>query len=198
MKLFKGDYMARKKMHQGIFFIFAVLFMMVLIIPPVTAEGFLITINNQSVSTGSQTVIPIHITNSEELGEMNIEVTFDPLVLQFSNVDLGDISKNGIIEATETRPGTIVINFVDNAGISQDGDLLNLKFDVIGNGGTSSTVSITPKGIYNLDKKDIPTGSSSGKIMVTGGGGEKTPVSVYIPFIALTILIFIAIRRRYQ
>ena len=73
MKPLKGNYMVREKMPQGIFFIFAVLFMMVLIIPPVTAEGFLITINNQSVSTGSQAVIPIHITNSEELGEMNIK-----------------------------------------------------------------------------------------------------------------------------
>ena len=110
-------------------------------------------------------------------------------------MDLGDISKNGIIEATETRPGTIVINLVDNAGISQDGDLLNLKFDVIGNGGTSSVVSITPKGLYNLDKKDIPAESCSGKITVTGGG-RKVPVSIYIPLIALTIMIFIAIRRR--
>ena len=187
--------MVGKKMHRGIFFIFAVLLMIVLIIPPVTAEGFIITIRDQSVSTGSAAVIPIHITNAEELGEMNLEVSFDPSVLQFSSVDLGDISKNGIIEAAETRPGTIVINLVDNAGISQDGDLLKLKFDVIGNDGTSSMVSITPKGIYNLDKNDIPAESSSGKITVTEGG-RKVPVSVHIPLIALTIMIFIAIRRR--
>ena len=182
-------------MPQGIFFIFAVLLMIVFIIPPVMAEGFLITINDQSVSTGSQALIPINITNAEELGEMNIEVTFDPSVIQFSSVDVGDISKNGIIEATETRPGTILINLVDDAGISQNGDLLKLKFDVIGNDGTSSTVSITPKGIYNLDKKDIPAESSSGKITVTGEG-SKAPVSVHIPLMALSIMIFIAIRRR--
>ena len=188
--------MVRKKMPQGIFFIFIILFMIVLIIPPVTAEGFLITINDQSVSPRSQAVIPLHITNSEELGEMNIEVTFDPSVIQFSSVDLGDISKNGIVEATETRPGTIVINFVDDAGISQDGDLLKFKFEVIGNDGTSSVVSITPKGIYNLDKNDIPSDSSSGKITVTGEE-QKTPVSINIPLIALSIMIFIAIRRRW-
>ena len=182
-------------MDRGIFFIVIALFILVFIIPQVTAEGFSITINDQSVSTGSQALIPIHITNAEELGEMNLEVTFDPSVLQFSSVDLGDISKNGIIEATETRPGTIGINLVDDAGISQDGDLLKLKFDVIGNDGTSSTVSITPKGIYNLDKNDIPAESSSGKITVTGEG-RKAPVSVHIPLLALSIMIFITIRRR--
>jgi hypothetical protein len=177
--------------------IFTIIILALLCITPVAAEGFMVTINDQSVVAGSKAVIPVHITNAEELGEMNLEISYDPSVIKFSGIGLGSISKNGIIETTETVPGTILLNLVDSAGISQDGEIFILTFDVLGTKGSSSLIRIVPKGIYNLDKKDIPVNEQSGTISVNGAENE-TPLPACIALLAILFvgIIAISIRRK--
>jgi len=163
-----------------------------IIIPVVGAEGVEVSIQDLSVATGSSMILPVSLQNAEELSEANLEISYDPSVLKFTRIELGGISQNGIIEATETTPGTIIINVADTSGISQDGELMKLLFSVTGAEETTSPISITSKGFQNLDKNDVPTMTNGGKITVTSAG-LKAPMAGYIPVIALffTIGIFI-------
>lgn len=155
-----------------------------IIIPVAGAEGVEVSIQDLSVATGSSLILPISLQNAEELSEANLEISYDPSVLKFTRIELGGISQNGIIEATETKPGTIEVNVADNSGISQDGELMKLSFSVTGAEGTTSPISITSRGFQNLDKNDVPTMTNGGKITVTGPG-LKAPMAGYIPAIAL-------------
>lgn len=171
-----------------------------LLVTPAAAGGFVVSIDDQSVTTGSKGDIPVLIANPEELGEMSLEISFNPYVLRFSSLILGDISKNGIIEATEEKPGTIVVHFTDDKGVSRDGVLFKLTFDVTGLQGSSSPVTVTSRGVYNLDLKEVPVEVHPGMITVMGsvspGNGAKTPVSPAIPIFTLMFMVGMANRMR--
>ena len=141
-----------------------------LLVSHVSAEGFELFINDQSVASGTLATIPVIIKNAEELAEVSFEISYDPAILKFSGADSGDISKNGIFEVSETKPGTIFINFVEDSGISQDGEIMKLTFEVPGSIGSSAMINIIPKKIQNLDKNDVPFNVRSGTIKVTGSG----------------------------
>ena len=163
-----------------------------IIFPAVGAEGVEVSVQDLSVATGSSMVLPVSLQNAEELYEANLEISYDPSVLKFTRIELGGISQNGIIEATETTPGIIIITLADTSGISQDGELMKLSFSVTGAEGTTSPISITSKGFQNLDKNDVPAMTNGGKITVTGEG-LKAPMAGYIPVIALFFTIGILI-----
>jgi len=154
-----------------------------IIIPVVGAEGVTVSVQDQSVATGSSIVLPVSLQNAEELYEGNLEISYDPSVLKFTRIELGGISQNGIIEATETKPGTILVNVADTYGISRDGELMKLSFSVMGAAGTTSPISIMSRGFQNLDKNDVPAMTNGGNITVTGAG-MKAPMAGYIPLIA--------------
>lgn len=115
-------------------------------------------------------------------------------VLKFSSADSGDISKNGIIESSETGPGKVLINFVEDSGISQDGEIIKLVFDVQGAAGSFSTISIVPIKVLNLDSNDVPVDVRSGTILVTSEG-QKTPISIWILVISLLVTVFVWVKR---
>jgi hypothetical protein len=177
-----------QKTNPVILVLFFFLAIVLVIIPVVGAGGLEVSVQNQSVSTGSSMILPVSLRNAEEFFDANLEISYDPAVMMFTGIELGEISKNGIIEATETKPGTIIINVADSSGISKDGELLKLSFSVKGVGGTSSPVSITSKGFRNLDKNDIPVNVNGGKITVNGAG-QKTPLAGYISVIASMLAI---------
>lgn len=171
-----------KKNPTGQALIYA-LALVLLIIPSVSAEGVDISVNNQSVAVGSTMILPVSLRNAEELSEINLEISYDPAVLKFVGIELGEISRNGIIEATESKPGTIVINMADTSGISQDGEFMKLSFNVTGADGSSSPISITSKGLRNLDKNDVSLNTNGGTVLVNGRG-TKAPLAGYITVFA--------------
>jgi hypothetical protein len=182
----------QKKSSVGVI-TFVFLAMIIILIPTAGAEGLDVTVKDQSAATGSVLVLPVSIQNAEELSEMNIEISYDPSVLKFSGIELGEISQNGMVEATEVRPGVISVNVVDTSGISRDGEILKLSFGVTGAEGTTSPIGMVSQGIRNLDRNDVPTNMIGGKVTVTGAG-LKAPVGGYIPFIGvfLALAIFVA------
>ncbi|MHB8164197.1 MAG: cohesin domain-containing protein [Methanoregula sp.] len=183
-----------QKTYPARYVLFYLLAIALILVPVVGAEGLEVSVLDQSVTTGSSIIFPVSVRNAEELFDANLEISYDPAVLTFTGIELGEISQNGIIEATETKPGTIVISLADTSGISQDGVLMKLLFNVKGSDGTSSPITITSKGLRNLDKNDVPANVKGGMIIVTGAG-QKTPIAGYIPVIASIFAIGIFVFR---
>jgi hypothetical protein len=88
-----------------------------------------------------------------------------------------------------------VVNVIDSTGISRDGDLLKLSFNVTGAKGTSSPIGITSKGLRNMDKNEIPATMMGGKVTVTGAGAGA-PLPVFIPVIAAGFALVVYCRYR--
>ena len=187
-----------KKRGLPLFSWSCLLLIIVFLMPGACAEGMDIVIRDTSAPAGSEVSVPLIVQNAEQLSTVDIEISYDPAVLEFSRVELGGAVQNGIVEATEIRAGLIRIDMVDKTGVSRDGDLLTLSFIVVGAEGTESSIGITPKAIRNLDNNDVPANIVAGNISVTSRG-LTIPLPVFIPLLAAVLAGLWSIRpRRHQ
>ena len=163
---------------------------------PSGAEGISLSIHDLSASAGSTVSVPVSVTNAEELSVATIDITYDPAVLKFKGTELGDISKNGIIEASEIKPGQLEISFEDTSGVSQDGDLVKAMFEVTGNAEATSQLGITAHALRNLDNNDVPVETTNGGNFTAKGSEKKSPVPLWCPVFAAGLAILIVAKRR--
>jgi len=166
------------------------------IILPVGAEGVSLSIPDLSATAGSTVSVPVSVTNAEELSAATIDITYDPAVLNFKGTELGDTSKNGIIEASEIRPGVIEIDFEDPSGVSQDGELVKALFEVTGSGGSTSQMGITAHSLRNLDNNEVPVETTTGGNVTVSGSEKKSPVPLWCPILAAGLMVLIVVKRR--
>lgn len=176
---------------------FKVLFLCIglaLLVAGATAATMTVSVDSAAVSVGSNAVIPVKVSGASNLGAMDLVITYDPAVLKFSSADLGELSTNGMIDSNGATPGTVKIGFVDTKGVNGDGTLVKMTFNVIGQNGATSPVSVQVAGAWNLDLVDIQTSVSGGTITV---GGKKAPLSAVTLLGALCVaVIFLGIRSR--
>jgi len=180
---------------------------MIALIGAVSAAGIVISVNGQTVGAGSKAIIPVKVAGASNLGGVDLTVTYDPKVLKFESAASGALSTNGMIEANEATPGTVMIGAVDSAGMTGDGTLVDMTFSVVGATGATSPVDVTVRGAYTADQKDVASQANGGTITVgaagTGSGaaagtGKKSPVSpvVVLAAIGLAGLAMVIIRKR--
>jgi hypothetical protein len=144
------------------------------------AASMTVSIDSTSVGAGSKATIPVKVTGANNLGAMDLIVTFDSSVLKFSNGDIGEASPNGMVSFNDQTAGSVKIALADSKGITGDGNLVKLTFDVIGANGAKSEMNVNVLGAWNEDLTDIQTTTSGGTVTV---GGAKSPLS------AATVLI---------
>jgi hypothetical protein len=157
----------------------------------VSAAGIVVSIDGQTVGAGGKAVIPVKVTGASNLGGVDLTVTYDPAVLKFTSAEQGALSTNGMIASNETRPGTVVMGLVDSKGMTGDGNLVVLTFDVIGSEGSSTQMNVIVRGAYSSDLKDVANQGTGGTITVGAAGsgtGGKIPLSMVVVIIALIIV----------
>jgi len=137
-----------------------------ILISTVTAAGVTVTVSSATVGEGKPALLPVAVSGASNLGAMDLVLTYDPAVLKFSKAELGDLSTNGLVEGNEVQPGTTKISFADTKGISGDGTILKVTFDVKGAKGTSTGLGVGAQA-YGLDLKDIPTAAQGGTVTVS-------------------------------
>jgi hypothetical protein len=165
-----------------------------LLVAGTAAAPMAVSVDSATVGVGAKAEIPVKVSGALNLGAMDIVITYDPAVLQFSRADLGEISTNGIIEENSATPGTVKIGLVDTKGISGDGTLIKLQYNVIGKSGATTQVKPQVSGAWNLDLVDIQTTNSGGTISI---GGAKSPLSSVTVLGALCVAgAFLYIRNR--
>lgn len=189
-----STYHSSNQRNRGLFVILVV--SLFCIIVPVGAEGVSLSIHDLSATAGSTVSVPVSVTNAEELSAVTIDITYDPAVLKFKGTELGDTSKNGIIEASEIRPGVIEIEFEDPSGVSQDGELVKALFEVTGAGGATSQMGITAHALRNLDNNEVPVDTTTGGNVTVSGSEKKSPLPLWCPILAAGFMVLIAVKRR--
>lgn len=130
--------------------------------------GVIVTVNAGTAGEGKTATIPVTVSGASNLGAMDLVLTYDPTVLKFTSVELGDLSTNGIVEGKEVQSGMAKISFADTKGISGDGNILKVTFDVTGKKGSTTNLGVSAQA-YGLDLKDIPTTAQGGAIAVKSG-----------------------------
>jgi hypothetical protein len=162
----------------------------------VSAAGVTVSVADSSIGTGGKADIPVTVSGADRMGGMDMTITYDPAVLKFTGVKPGDLTKNGLIEANETRPGTINIGFINIDGISGDGNLFTVGFTAVGQSGTSSPVKLTNRKAFRIDLLDVPLTLKSGTITIAEKKTAPIGTEVIICAISFAVLFMAVYRRR--
>lgn len=93
-----------------------------------------------------------------------------------------------------------MISFADTKGISADGELVSLAFDVVGKAGSSTQISLDARA-YGTDLLDMPIDAKAGNVRVVPGayvstslaesrqtGGDNTILYIILGVAVLVIL----------
>lgn len=193
--------------------IIGILIMLVLAVQ-VNAAEITIKIDDMSVEQGSKSMIPVSVAGASKLGAADIKIEYDSTVIKFVDVELGEISTNGIIESNEVDSGIVLLSFADTKGISSDGTLIELNFEGTGAVGSSTKIEIEGRA-YGIDLKDMPVKTDGGIVTVSEKSGgicqilpdnirQMLPESIcqnllYIiigVFVLIILLIFMIFRRK--
>ena len=140
---------------------------------------------SRSRPTGTDVQIPVSLKGiSGEIGNIDLVLAYDSTVLEATEVIGGSLTKDSILESNIT-PGNIRIALADSEGFSEDGSVIYVRFNVIGNPGTSSPLDITASYANGADYESLQIQSNDGTFSVTDsdesrgdwdGNGELTAV----------------------
>lgn len=81
--------------------------------------------------------VPIIVEDSKNIGSIDIVLTYDPSVLEITDTLTGELAQDAMMEYNADNPGRVNIGIIDTDGISGDGTLVIIGFNVVDKTGTS-------------------------------------------------------------
>lgn len=162
----------------------------------VSAADMRVAIADTTGGSGSSIDIPIVVTDAQNLGSVDIVVTYDPSVLNVISIEKGSANK-GMISSKTDVPGVVSISIVDPAGITGQGDIAVMRCKIVGGTGTISPLTITSLKAYNAKTLiDVKTIKSSGTLTVKSKGLGVPGFEVAIAVLACAGVIVLTSWRR--
>lgn len=95
--------------------------------------------------------VAINLQNASNVGSLQVELSYDARVLKATEVEAEELGEDAMIEFNIDTPGSIIIGIVDSSGISGNGPVASVSFDVLDNEAES------PLNISNTQAHDVNT-----------------------------------------
>lgn len=149
----------------------------------VPAAGLTLTVQDRSVEPNGTVVVPIAVADAEDLGGVDLVLTYDPAVLQFESVSPGSLAERSQVSSSESGPGRIAVAVASPRSVTGAGPFLALTFTAVGPAGARSRITLEPVRAVTVDGDAVPVRVVNGTVSV--GGSGRTPLS---PFAALGAL----------
>lgn len=158
------------------------------------AAGLTVSVSDATGAKNSTVKIPVNLKGASKVGSMDIALKYDSKVLNAVSVEAGDLGKNAFIESNTAGAGKVAVALADSKGISGDGAVVQVSFNVVGEVGSTSvlTLEATANDVDTL--VDIVTTTQSGTFKVTEAAkqsaGDQTAVISSVIAVVAALLIF--------
>jgi hypothetical protein len=127
-----------------------------LFVLPVAGQDMLtVRVPNATGRPGATVEVPIEVEEAANLGAMHIELSYDAGVLQATEVKQGALAENAMLESDLSAPGRVVIGLIDAAGMSGDGAVAVVVFQVIGQEGDNSPLTLENLAAHDATSMDV-------------------------------------------
>lgn len=154
-----------------------------------------VSVADSSGANGDMVKVPVNVVDASNLGAMRISLTYDSSVLKGIEADSGALATNSLVESNEIESGKMLLSFADTNGISGDGTILEVTFEVVGDLGASTQIAIEAVG-YDVDLLDVPLETAPGTFRVIEKGMPTIlPIPIIIAGIILLLILFIIAKK---
>jgi hypothetical protein len=148
----------------------------------------MLTVENATGRPDATATVNLSVSNASEIGAMDLALRYDPAVMRFAGFQAGASAENALLEANESEPGLLLLALADSNGLSGDGTLAVLTFDVTGADGDRTAIAVEVVRAYHYELlTDIPMSATPGELSITGK--EEIPLVVVALLAVLAILI---------
>jgi hypothetical protein len=142
------------------------------------AQGASVTIAGGSVAggAGASVTLPISVQGAQGLGALQMEFTYDPAVLEAVSVEEGALLAGAMVESKIGQAGRVPVALVAGKPISGDGELLKVRFRVLGAAGCAVGIEKARAWDQSTPPLDMLVTVQPGAVTVAAAG---TPVWMY-------------------
>ena len=131
-----------------------------------SAGSLTVSVSDTTGAKNSTVEVPIILEGATDVGSMDIILNYDADILSAVDVEAGALGKNALIESNTANDGAVIIALADSSGINGDGAVAIVAFEVIGDVGTTSYLTLEEVLVYNLDLGAIIPNTVNGTFLV--------------------------------
>ena len=95
-----------------------------------------------TVAPAKQIAVPIFLEGAANVGSLEFVLIYESTVLAINKVEQGALASNALLEISTATPGLLWAGMIDANGMSGDGPAAVITFDVIGNGESSTALTL--------------------------------------------------------
>lgn len=151
-------------MKRKIVFVIAFFSLSVLMAGVVTAAQVQVSVSDTTGNSGEVVDIPVTVSDANNIGSIDLVITYDPTILQVDSVSKGDLN-NGMISSNTETDGILSLAIADQSGIDGDGEIAIISFSVIGQTG-SSPLQVESLSVYDVESVEIDATAENGLFTV--------------------------------
>ena len=139
---------------------------MLCFVPFASAADLTVSVSDTTGAKGDTVEVSIDLEGASDVGSMSIVVKYDPDVLTAVAVEAGKLSKDALIEANTAREGEVIIALIDSSGMNGDGAVAIIFFEVTGDVGSTSPLTLEKVSVSSVDMVEIISTTESGTFNV--------------------------------
>jgi hypothetical protein len=161
------------------------------------ASSVTVTVASVEASSGGTVDVPVRAAGASGIGAMQMDLVFDAAVLKPDSVNKGALlGNNALLQSNIDVAGRVIIALVTLDGIKGDGDILNVRFKVIGQSGQSSVLKLEKAMAWEgASHQDVLVKTEAGQFKMTGGANYLLWILIAIIVLLLLIILLILWRR---
>jgi hypothetical protein len=118
---------------------------------------------------GGTVQVPLSIDGATNVGSMDLVLTYDSSVALAMGADTGSLSPNAYLESNIGTPGRVRIALADSRGISGQGPIAVITFQLKGEVGSTTVLTIEQASLHSVDLNITPVTTRNGALRVTEG-----------------------------
>ncbi len=113
-----------------------------------------VRVSDVKARPGATVEVPIEVAGAINVGAMHIELSYDAGVLQATEVKPGSLADRSMLESNLSTPGQVIIGLIDAAGLNGDGPVAVVVFQVVGQEGDTSPLTLQNLAAHDATTRD--------------------------------------------
>ncbi len=139
-------------------------------------KGFTVRAGLKLMKAGETAPIAIDLLQPSNLGNLNVNIEYDPTVVQVNSIPAAGSAKgNRLFEANHRQPGIVRLGLAGNEGLTADGQLASIPFTAIGPPGSSTVLKVSVTMANDSDGKALSAATLDGAIEIAAAEPPPPP-----------------------
>ena len=172
---------------------------MAILVSDAPAASVTLAVPNCQAATGDEIKVPIQARRAEGIGSFQLELVYDPALLEFQEVEEGPMLSGAMLASNVVAPGRVKLAGVGDPKkpLRGDGELVLVRFRVLGEGGQQCPLGIDNALAWEQTDAafDMLVSTESGQFTAQRLGSPWIFVAIGGGLLAILVVLFAARRK---